>query len=121
MNAAILSVMERRQAKAVRPAGTDILVPGTVLKLLKLWPNARKQGHEVGEIWRVGYYTKNDGLETIWLVDRHGSYCWTADREFIADKFSIEYVPRNRSLYGVGKPRIGAYCGLATVAKRKDR
>ena len=63
--------------------------PRTVLRLNKLWPNARKQGHEVGEIWRVGYYSKKDGLECIWLVNTEGQYAWTSDHDWLYRKFEI--------------------------------
>jgi len=87
--------------------GPKILPPGTVLELIKLWPNARKQGHEKGEIWRIGYYSKQDGLDIIWLVDANGEYNWTVDREFVEEKFKLIDVSKERSLYGNNRPPLG--------------
>ena len=56
---------------------------------MKLWPNARKQGHEIGDIWRVGYYSKQDGLDCIWLVNTEGVYDWTSDHDWLGRKFEV--------------------------------
>lgn len=80
--------------------------PRTVLRLAKLWPHARKQGHERGQIYRVGYYCRHCGRDTIWLVDSNGGYNWTADRTFIDRHFELVEVSNERSLYGKGKPKI---------------
>ena len=46
--------------------------PLSVVVLKKLWPHARKQGHEVGEKRRIGYYSRQDGLDCVWLVNPQG-------------------------------------------------
>lgn len=53
------------------------IYPKSKIKLIKLWPYARKKKHELGEVWRVGYYSKKDGLNVIWLVNENGEYNWT--------------------------------------------
>lgn len=80
--------------------------PRTVLRLSKLWPHARKQGRERGQVYRVGYYCRHCGRDVVWLVDDDGHYNWTADREFIERHFEVLEVSRERSLYGKGKPAI---------------
>ena len=84
-----------------------ILPPLTVLRLKKLWPHARKQGKEKGQIYRIGYYCKNCGTDTIWLVDEKGEYGWTADREFVDNYFEILKLSNERSIYGEGRPKLG--------------
>jgi hypothetical protein len=84
----------------------DPIPPRTVLRLKKLWPQARKQGRELGQVYRVGYYCRCCGRDTIWLVDREGVYNWTADRTFIEQHFEVVSVSNERSLYGRGKPKI---------------
>ncbi|MEO0588359.1 MAG: hypothetical protein AAF078_12055 [Planctomycetota bacterium] len=81
--------------------------PRTVLRLVKLWPHARKQGREVGQVYRVGYYCRGCGRDTVWLVNRKGEYSWTADRDFIERHFKVVELSRERSLYGKGKPKLG--------------
>jgi hypothetical protein len=41
---------------------------------------------EIGKLFRIGYYSKMDGLDCIGLVDARGEYCQTLDRDFL-DKF----------------------------------
>jgi lipopolysaccharide transport protein LptA len=74
---------------------------------VRLWPNARPQGHEVGEVWRVGYYSRCDGLEAIWLVNGKGEYVWTVDEAFLRKHFEVVEVARERSIFGRGRPRLG--------------
>ena len=83
-----------------------ILPPHTVLRLRKLWPYARKQGKEKGQIFRVGYYCKGCGVDTIWLVDENGEYGWTVDRNFIDDHFEIVRLSTERSIYGKECPQL---------------
>ena len=78
--------------------------PLTVIRLKKLWPHARKQGHEKGEIWRVGYYSRQDGLECIWLVDDRGEYSWTVEVSGLEDKFEILSRSKEKNRYGRNCP-----------------
>jgi hypothetical protein len=80
--------------------------PLTVLRLKKLWPHARRQGHERGEIWRVGYYSKQDGLECIWLVDKKGEYCWTADAKWISEVFEVVRASKEKDVFGLRRPQM---------------
>jgi hypothetical protein len=84
------------------------LPPRTVLRLRRLWPNARKQGHEVGEIRRVGYYSPQDGLDCIWLVDDAGKYNWTADHKWVLENFEIVKLSTETDLFGKTKRKLGA-------------
>ena len=74
--------------------------PRSVLRLIKLWPNARKQGHEIGEIWRVGYYSKQDGLDCIWLVNTEGVYDWTSDHDWLCRKFEVLSLSDEEDFHG---------------------
>jgi len=83
------------------------LPPRTVLRLKKLWPHARKQGHEIGDIRRVGYYSSQDGLDCIWLVDNDGKYNWTADHDWVFEKFEIVKLSEETDMFGRKKRRLG--------------
>jgi hypothetical protein len=83
------------------------LPPRTVLRLVKLWPHARNQGREVGQIYRVGYYCRGCGPRIVELVNTKGEYKWTADHEFIERHFELVEVSRGRSLYGRNRPKLG--------------
>lgn len=83
------------------------LPPGTILQLAKLWPHARKKGHEIGEIRRVGYYSPQDGLDCIWLVDVTGNYNWTADHKWVSEMFTVIRLSDETDFYGKTKRRLG--------------
>lgn len=86
-----------------------LLPPHTTLRLTKLWPHARRRGHEIGEFWRVGYYCKHCGLDTIWLVNKGGTPCWTVDLPFVEKHFEAVVKSTDRSLYGKGRPPMGPF------------
>ena len=60
----------------------------------------------IGRRFRVGYYSRMDGLDCIWLVNEEGSYEQTIDHEFLQKYFDIETVSKERSLYGRGRPQF---------------
>lgn len=80
--------------------------PKSELELVKLWPHAREYGHKVGEHWRVGYYSRQDGLEVIWLVNDAGEYVWTIDRAFLAKKFRITRLSEETDYFGEERARL---------------
>jgi hypothetical protein len=61
---------------------------------------------EVGRIFRVGYYSKQDGLDCIWLVNENGKYDQTIDHEYLNKFFDIQSIAKERSLYGRGRPQF---------------
>jgi hypothetical protein len=61
---------------------------------------------EVGRVFRIGYYSKMDGLDCIWLVDEEGNYDQTIDHEGLNDFFDIQSVAKERSLHGRGRPQF---------------
>ena len=74
--------------------------PETIIKLIKLWPNARKQGRDIGQIWEVGYYRKSSGLNIIWLCDaKRRRYAWTITPEFLRKYFEVVKKSKIRNFY----------------------
>jgi hypothetical protein len=59
---------------------------------------------KIGRRFRIGYYSRKDGLDCIWLVDEAGSYDQTVDHEFLSKFFEIERISKERSHYGAGRP-----------------
>jgi hypothetical protein len=64
--------------------------------------------------FRVGYYSPQDGLDCIWLVDDDGEYQETVDHEFLYKFFEIELLSKERSLYGKNRPRLGPISSSAS-------
>jgi hypothetical protein len=83
------------------------LRPKTILRLNRLWPHARKRGHEIGQIYRVGYYICKDGFDVVWLVDSEGNYNWTADPKWVYKHFEVIEYSKETSLRGRNREALG--------------
>jgi HEAT repeats/PBS lyase HEAT-like repeat len=62
---------------------------------------------EIGRQFRVGYYSRKDGLDCIWLVNERGKYEQTTGRDFLYKYFEIEELSQEKNFYGIGKRRLG--------------
>jgi len=82
------------------------LPPKSVVKLIRLWPHARRQGYEVGQTWRIGYYSRSDGLDVIWLVDAAGEYSQTGDHDWIEKYFEVIHLSDETSVFGSNRPQL---------------
>ncbi len=59
-----------------------------------------------GRIFRVGYYSRADGLDCIWLVNDEGHYEQTVDHEFLYKHFDIIQFADQTNWYGRRRPKI---------------
>ena len=84
-----------------------VIPPRSRVRLVRadrLTPEWRK---EIGREFRVGYYSRRDGLNCIWLVNESGKYEQTTDREFLLRYFRVLRLTDERDYYGVHKRRLG--------------
>jgi len=91
------------------------LPPKSVVKLVRLWPHARKRGYELGQTWRIGYYSPQDGLDVVWLVDAAGEYCQTGDRDWIEKHFAVIHLSDETSVFGTKRPRLRSLRATSTI------
>lgn len=82
------------------------LPPKSIIRLVKLWPHARKRGFEIGQTWRIGYYSPQDGLDVVWLVDSHGDDGQTGDHAWIEKHFEVVYRSDETSMYGAHRRKL---------------
>jgi hypothetical protein len=61
---------------------------------------------DVGRQFRVGYYSPSEGLGCIRLVNDDGKYERTTNLKFLLKHFDIEYLAREKSLFGRGRSRL---------------
>ena len=66
-------------------------------------PNWRKQ---IGRVFRVGYYSPQDWLDCIWLVNDEGIYEQTTDHEFLYKYFDVIHLAEHANWYGRRRPQI---------------
>jgi len=86
--------------------------PGTVVRVKD--SHAKKWKGNGNRRFRVGYYSRKDGLDCIWLVNDDGEYQETVDHEFFYKFFEIELLSKERSLYGKNRPRLGPISSSAS-------
>ena len=53
-----------------------------------------------GRMFRIGYYSRADGLDCIWLVNDSGEYEQTTDRQSLLQNFVILHLSDETDLYG---------------------
>jgi hypothetical protein len=85
---------------------SKVIPPRSRVRLIRAderTPNWRK---DVGRQFRVGYYSRKDGLGCIWLVNEKGEYEQTTDAKFLAKYFDVERLSTETNLYGLGKRRF---------------
>jgi hypothetical protein len=80
--------------------------PQSVVRLAGV--NRRTPGwrKEIGRIFRIGYYSHNDGLDCIWLVNDDGKYEQTTDHKFLYRCFDIIHSAKDTNWYGRRRSRI---------------
>jgi hypothetical protein len=59
-----------------------------------------------GRIFRIGYYSRKDGLDCVWLVNDEGKYEQATDHEFLYRYFDVIHFASDANWYGRRRPRI---------------
>ncbi len=85
----------------------QIIPPLSIVKIVKADDTCANWKTQIGKRFRIGYYSRQDGLETIWLVDDKGNYCQTTDRQYLIKYFDIETLSNETNLFGDKCPPLG--------------
>ena len=89
-------------------APDSVIPPLSEVKVIRVTEDQQDwTGHE-GQLYRVGYYRKSDGLDCVWLVDDKGDYCKSVDQEMIKTHFEVVTTSTVTDLFGVNGPVIQA-------------
>jgi hypothetical protein len=62
---------------------------------------------KTSDTFRVGYYSKQDGPNCVWLVDAQGKYSQTWDQISLLDSFEIVEQSNETDIYGAHPPLLG--------------
>jgi hypothetical protein len=84
-----------------------VIPPETVVRLDRyddFTPHWKKQ---IGREFRVGYYSSQDGMECIWLVNDRGEYEQTTDRASLLMYFEILRLSQETGLFGSRRAPLG--------------
>jgi hypothetical protein len=65
-----------------------------------LWKN------QIGRVFRIGYYSPNDGLDCVWLVNDDGKYEQATDHEFLYRYFDVIHIAPDKNWYGRRRSQI---------------
>lgn len=84
-----------------------IIPPRSRVRLVRADGTTREWQSEIGRQFRVGYYSAQDGLDCIWLVNEKGEYEQTTDRDGLLHYFAIEKLTDERDYYGLSKRKLG--------------
>ena len=84
-----------------------IIPPLSVVKIAKVTKQTPAWKDCKGKIYRVGYYSKQDGLDCVWLVDDDGNYREAVDQEMINTHFEVLELSGETDLFGDDRPIIG--------------
>jgi len=84
-----------------------VIPPKTLVRLSRYdesTPGWRKQ---IGREFRVGYYSPQDGLDCIWLVNDSGDYEQTTDRKRLLMYFDLIKLSRETDYFGEKAAPLG--------------
>jgi hypothetical protein len=81
--------------------------PKSVVRLVASPKPSPRWKKNVGAIFRVGYYSRKDGLDCVWLVNESGEYQETVDHDYLSKYFDVIQISDEKNLYGMRKPPIG--------------
>ena len=84
-----------------------IIPPRSRVRLVRADRQTPAWKKHIGRQFRVGFYSRKDGLSCIWLVNESGKYEQTTDRKALLKYFEIEHLSRETNFFGRGKRRLG--------------
>ncbi|HEU0369239.1 MAG TPA: hypothetical protein VFR42_08525, partial [Candidatus Acidoferrum sp.] len=83
-----------------------IIPPRSRVRLVRADNQTPSWKKDIGRQFRVGYYSRKDGLDCIWLVNEGGAYEQNADRSSLLKYFDVEHLSQEKNFYGLGKRRL---------------
>jgi hypothetical protein len=110
-------------AKRRKQAETGAPVPISPLSVVRLARSDRETPswrHQVGRVFRVGYYSRADGLDCVWLVNDEGKYEQATNHEFLYRYFDVIHFTDDINWYG-RRRAIVLPIRAADLSKKKAR
>ena len=84
-----------------------VIPPESIVEIAQADDKTPAWKHMIGTRYRVGYYSRQDGLDCIWLVDDQGNYVETTDRDFLIKYFKIVHLSSIDDYFGENRHPIG--------------
>jgi hypothetical protein len=84
---------------------TYVIPPKSVIRLFR--KEEGMEGLNVGDNFRIGYYSKQDGPNIVWLVNDAGDYLQTWDQQSLLDYFKVVERSDETDTYGTHRALLG--------------
>jgi hypothetical protein len=84
----------------------NIIPPRSVIRVVKSNPDW-DAGPQIGDTFRIGYYSRRDGPNCVWLVNDEGKYNQTWDQVTLPDHFEVVQLSDETDIFGNNRPPIG--------------
>ena len=85
----------------------DVIPPGSRVRLVRATKKTPEWKKIIGTVFRIGYYSRQDGLDYVWLVNSEGEYEQACETEDIHQFFQIEWLSSETDFYGDDRPPLG--------------
>jgi hypothetical protein len=78
-----------RRVGSTTMEGLMIIPPRSVVRVVRVTESESAWSGYIGRVFRIGYYSKQDGLDCVWLVADDGAYLESVDQEMIRTHFEV--------------------------------
>ena len=85
----------------------QIIPPKSIVRLSRYDDSTPEWRKSIRRTFRVGYYSRRDGLDCLWLVNDAGEYEQTADRQTLLMYFEI-LLSHETDFFGSQRPPLRA-------------
>jgi len=76
-----------------------VIPPRSKFKLVRSDETTPMWKNQIGKTFRIGYYSKQDGTDCIWLVNEKGEYEETTSRDHLLKYFEPLDISKETELY----------------------
>jgi len=85
----------RRTMKKIK----EVIPPRSIVELIKVGEPPHLWKKDLGTKYEIGYYSKNDGLDVVWLLKINTDHRETVDQDAIRKYFKIIYLSDEKEYY----------------------
>jgi len=97
---------------------SQLIRPLSVVRLMRADSHTPRWRDQIGRTFRIGYYSRQDGTDCVWLVNDAGEYEQTVDQGRLNDFFDLVRRSNERSLFGRNRPPIPPLANGRAMAHR---
>ena len=77
----------------------DVIPPRSTFRLVASDESTPTWKNDIGTVFRIGYYSKQDGTDCIWLLNEKGEYEQTTTRAYLLKYFEPLEISSETEIY----------------------